>query len=94
MDIQFTTQIFKEGKMFVAYTPELDLSSCATTKDKAQKNLLEAVRLFLEEADRMGTLDQILEEAGFVKRREKLETPKFITTQRVTLPLSLVHAKN
>jgi len=30
MKIQFTSQIFREGKMYVAYTPELDLSSCAT----------------------------------------------------------------
>jgi len=47
---EFTSQIFPEGKMYVAYAPELGVSSCATTKSKAKKNLLEAVRLFLEEA--------------------------------------------
>ena len=62
MDIQFTSQVFKEGKTFVAYAAELDVSSCGATKERAEKNLLEAVRLFLEEAGRMGTLDQILEE--------------------------------
>ena len=93
MIIQFTSQIFKDGKMYVAYAPELDVSSCATTKTKAQKNLLEAVRLFLEEAEKKGSLNQILEEAGFVERKEKFEGPKFITTRRVTLPLSSVHAK-
>ena len=79
--------------MYVAYAPELDVSTCATTKAKAQKNLKEAVRLFLEEAEKMGTLHQILEEAGFVERNKKLEGPKFVTTERVTLPLDLVHAK-
>ena len=54
MKIEFTSQWFKEGKMYVAYTPELDLSSCATTQTKAQKNLIEAVRLFLEEAEKEG----------------------------------------
>ena len=93
MVIQFTSQIFKDGKMYVAYAPELDVSSCATTKAKAQKNLLEAVRLFLEEAEKKGSLKQILAEAGFVQRREKMEGPKFIATQRVTLPLSPIHAK-
>lgn len=93
MIIQFTSQIFKDGKMSVAYAPELDVSSCATTKAKAHKNLLEAVRLFLDEAEKKGSLKQILEEAGFVQRKEKLEGPKFITTQRVTLPLSPIHAK-
>ena len=93
MIIQFTSQIFKDGKMYVAYAPELDVSSCATTKTKAQKNLLEAVRLFLEEAEKKGSLNQILEEAGFVEHKEKFEGPKFITTRRVTLPLSPTHAK-
>lgn len=62
MKIWFTTQIFKEGRLFVAHTPELDVSSCGGTKDRALKNLKGAVRLFLGEAEKMGTLDQILEE--------------------------------
>ena len=93
MEIQFTTQIFKEGRMFVAHTRELDLSSCGGTQQKALANLKEAVRLFLEEAGKMGTLPQILEEAGYLKRKSKLQGPKFITTQRVSLPLPLEHAK-
>jgi len=93
MDIQFTSQVFKEGGMYVAYAPELDVSSCARTKAKAERNLREAVRLFLEEAEKMGTLEQILEEAGYVKRKEQFEAPKFISIHRVTLPLPVVHAK-
>ena len=65
MKIEFTTQVFKEGKMYVAYTPELDLSSCATTQTKAQKNLVEAVRLFLEEAEENGSIAQILAQLIF-----------------------------
>jgi predicted RNase H-like HicB family nuclease len=64
MEIEFTAQIFREGRTYVAHTPELDVSSCGGTKEKALKNLKEAVRLFLEEAEKMGTLDQILQEAG------------------------------
>ena len=67
MEIQFTSQIFKEGRVYVAYAPELDISSCGGTREKAQKNLLEATRLFLEESEKMGTLEQILEEAGYAK---------------------------
>jgi predicted RNase H-like HicB family nuclease len=89
MKIQFTTQIFKEGRTFVAYTRELDLSSCAGTQQKALQNLKEAVRLFLEEAEKMGTLQQILEEAGYLKRKSKLQGPRFITTRRVSLPMPL-----
>ena len=93
MEIEFTSEVFKEGKLFVAYSPELDVSSCGETRQKAQRNLLEAVRLFLEEAGRMGTLDQILEESGFVRRRQKLEGPKLISVQRVSLPMPLAHAQ-
>lgn len=93
MKIEFTSQVFKEGKMYVAHTPELDLSSCATTKTKAQKNLIEAVRLFLEEAEKKGSLSQILQEAGFVRRKSTLIGPRIVLSQRVTLPLSPTHAK-
>ena len=34
MEIQFTTQILKEGRTFVAHTPELDVSSCGGSKEK------------------------------------------------------------
>ncbi len=92
MKIQFTTQIFHEGKMYVAYSPDLDVSSCATTETKAQKNLLEAVRLFLEEAEKKGSLNQILREAGFIRRKQILVGPRPVTTRRVTVPLSILHA--
>ena len=94
MEIQFTTRIFKEGRTYVAHALELDVSSCGGgSKDKALKNLKEAVRLFLGEAENMGTLEQILEEAGYSKRKQKIASPKFISVQRVTLPLPLTHAK-
>jgi predicted RNase H-like HicB family nuclease len=93
MKIEFTSQVFKEGKMFVAHTPELDISSCATTKRKALANLQEAVRLFLEEAEREGSLQQILKEAGFSRRNQTLVGPKLVDSQRVTIPLPLVHAQ-
>jgi len=92
MEIQFTTRIFKEGRTYVAHALDLDVSSCAGTKEKAIKNLKQAVRLFLEEANKRGTLDQILEEAGYSKDKQKLAPPKFISVQRMSLPLPLTHA--
>ncbi len=93
MDIEFTCQVFREGKTYVAYARELDVSSCGQTRPKAEKNLLEAVHLFLEEAEKMGTIQQILEESGYVKRKRRLEGPKFIGVQHVSLPLPMIHAK-
>ena len=87
MEIQFTTKIFREGRTFVAYAQELDISSCGRTKEKAFANLKDAVRLFLEEAEKMGTLETILEEAGYSKTKATLQVPKAISVQRVTLPV-------
>ena len=92
IEIQFTPRIFEEGRTYVAHALELDVSSCGGTKEKAVKRLQEAVRLFLEEAEKMGTLDQILEESGYRKTKQKIASPKF-SVQRVTLPLPLTHAK-
>lgn len=39
VNLSFTVHIFKEGKTYVAYVPELDLSSCGTTKNEASKNI-------------------------------------------------------
>ena len=89
MHIQFTTHIFKEARSFVAHALEFDVSSCGGTKEKALKNLKEAVRLFLEEAEEMGTLEEILEESGYSKTGEQTASRKFIDVQRVTRPLAL-----
>jgi hypothetical protein len=61
MEIQFTTQIFTEGRAFVARTRELDLSSCGGRQQKALQNLKEAARLFLEEAEKsvLSALEQL-----------------------------------
>jgi predicted RNase H-like HicB family nuclease len=93
MQIQFTSQVFKERKTYVAHAPELDVSSCGRSKEKAEKNLIEAVRLFLEEAARMGTLEQILEEAGYTRKKHRFEGPKFVAMHSATLSLPLVNAK-
>jgi predicted RNase H-like HicB family nuclease len=63
-DICFTVHTFKEGETYVAYVPELDLSSCGATDEEARRNIRDAVRGFLETSTEMGTLAEILEEAG------------------------------
>jgi predicted RNase H-like HicB family nuclease len=93
MDIQFTTRVFKEGRSFVAHALELDVSSCGGSSEKAVKNLKEAIRLFLEECEKMGTLEQVLQEAGYTKSGQSLRGPKLVSMQQISLPLPLTHAK-
>ena len=54
--ISFTGLVFEEKGMYVAYCPELDVSSCGYKIDEARKNLREAVDILLDETERMGTL--------------------------------------
>ena len=88
MKIPFTTSVFKEGRAYVAHSLELDVSSCGSSREKAVKNLQEAVRLFLEEAEKLGTLNQILSEAGYSRTKRKIESPKFFGVQRTTVSLA------
>ena len=64
-NIEFTIQVWKEGPMFVSYAREFEVASCGKTTEEARKNIRAAVELFLEETKKMGTLEQVLEEAGF-----------------------------
>jgi predicted RNase H-like HicB family nuclease len=47
----FTAILEKEGDLFVALCPELDIASQGVTVEEATANLKEAVELFLECAD-------------------------------------------
>lgn len=49
----------------MAHCPELDVSSCGHDVDEARRNLKTAVRLFAEEAEKLGTLEDILREAEY-----------------------------
>jgi predicted RNase H-like HicB family nuclease len=47
-EIPYTVHVFKEGNTYVAYVPELDLSSCGETDDEARRNIRDAVQGFLQ----------------------------------------------
>lgn len=60
-----TEEIWKEGNMYTAYCPELDVASCGRNIEEARKNLLEVIEIHLEEAAKLGTLRAFLENAGY-----------------------------
>jgi predicted RNase H-like HicB family nuclease len=86
-DISFTVHIFKEGTTYVAYVPELDLSSCGATDDEARRNIRDAVDGFLETSAEIGTLAEILEEAGYERVGEAWRAPEFVSLGRLTTSL-------
>jgi predicted RNase H-like HicB family nuclease len=85
--IEFDLVIFKEGAAFIAYCPELDVSSCGASADQARVNLKTAVRLFLEEAEKMGTLRDILAEAGYQEDGSgKWNPPPMVAVESARIP--------
>jgi predicted RNase H-like HicB family nuclease len=87
MEISFTTQVWKEGRMYVSHAKELDVSSCGRTIKEAKKNLVCAVECFLETAEEMGTLEEILEEAGFVKKKKVWKAPDIVSTEKTKVAI-------
>ena len=61
-------EIFREGHLYLGVCPDLGVSSFGETMEGAKSALREAVDAFLEECEAMGTLDEVLEEAGFVRQ--------------------------
>lgn len=75
--INFSTpvSIFKEGDVFVAYTPTLDISTCADTIKEVKQRFEELVMIFFKELERKNTTDEVLEELGWHKTKQSWQAP-------------------
>ena len=71
--LTFTLQVFREEKLYVAYNPELDVSSCGESVEEAKENLRDAVSGFLKSAHKHGTLDVILKEVRCILQKFKMQ---------------------
>ena len=83
--LTFTLQVFREGKLFVAYNPELDVSSCGHSVEEAKENLSDAVRGFLKSANKHKTLQSILEEAGYTRVQNRWSDPQLMALDRFSV---------
>jgi len=86
-EIQFTVRVWRENGTYVAHTPELDVSSCGDSVGKTKSRLREAVSLFLGGAAQMGTLQDILAEAGFERRGRAYRPRPVVAREKVKLAL-------
>ena len=89
--VTLNVAFYREGDKFIAYSPALDLSTCGDTQEQAKIRFEEALQLFLEESDKMGTLDDVLLECGWKKIGHPQKTwlpPVYIgqTQKEVRLP--------
>ncbi len=84
-DLTFTIQIFKENRQYVSFNPELEVASCGDTPEEAKENLRSAIRGFILTAQKMNTLDTILEQAGFIKSKKSWKDPYLISMDRLSV---------
>jgi hypothetical protein len=82
VNVDYTVQIWKEGHQYVAHAMPLDVMSAGLTPDEARKALDEAVHLFLITAVDMGTLDDLLQEAGYELQEGNWVSPAWVVIER------------
>jgi len=91
-DFSFTVHIFKEGDTYVAYVPSLDVSSCGVTDEEARQNIRDAVRGFLAASADQGTLEEILQEAGYELDGRAWRAPEFVSVDQLTTGIPITMA--
>lgn len=79
MRVICNTYIKREGDMYSAVCIEFGIASCGYTIEEAYENLIEAVEIHLRDARELGTLDEVLTEAGF-------EIPEELTDDTIIQP--------
>lgn len=79
-NVSLAVMFYREGDKFIAYSPAIDLSTCGDTQNEAKIRFEEALELFLEETDKMGTLEEVLQDYGWEKigHPQKWMPPVFI----------------
>ena len=87
MKLSVRIEVFKESDVYVAVSPELNVSSFGETIEDARMSVKEAIEAFLEECEVMGTLEEVLEESGFSKVNDSWESRKPVSEEELALAL-------
>lgn len=87
--VAIPVSIFRDGGTFVAYSPALDISTCAGSLSEVKERFKELVNIFFEELYRKGTTDEVLESLGWKKENHIWSPPEEIehSTETFTVPL-------
>lgn len=63
-------EIFQEGDLYVGVCPDLDVSSFGETIAETRQALREALEAFVLGCEQLGTLTEVLEDAGFAQEKQ------------------------
>jgi hypothetical protein len=84
-NVDYTVQIWKEESQFIAQAMPLDVMSSGQPHEDARKAVDEAVGVFLHTAADLGTLDEVLREAGYVLQDGNWTSPAWVAVERHSL---------
>ncbi len=88
VQIDYTVHIWEESGTFIAHAMPLDIMSNGDTPDEARRALDEAVSLFFKTARDAGTLNEILEESGYVFDGSRWTGPPPVSIELRSLSIS------
>lgn len=76
--LKITIEIWRERKLYIARSPELDIVAQGNSLEEAKKNLIEVIEIQFEEMRELGTLNEFLMENGYVSKNNLMESEKEI----------------
>jgi len=83
--LTFRAEFFQEDDVYVGLCPELNVSSFGEDIEDAQQSLQEAVEAFIETCEEMGTLEEVLEESGFLKEKDTWFSREPVVEERLAV---------
>lgn len=77
--VSLPVSILREKNRYIAYTTALDLSTSGRTYQEVKRRFGEAVNIFFEELEKMGTLDEVLQNLGWRKMQKQWQPPVVVS---------------
>lgn len=91
VNVKVPVSILKEGKVYVAYSPVLDLSTSGKTFSQVRRRFSEAVQVFIEEIAEAGTIDEVLTDLGWRKVASRFTPPISVTNDLIDVRIPTVN---
>ena len=82
MKIDYTVQVWGRGTRYIAHAMPLDMASAGDTPEGARQAVDEAVRSFLDTASEDGTLEEVLQEAGYPREGGSWQAPEWLGVEQ------------
>ena len=82
MQVDYTVQVWREDGQFIAHAMPLDVASAGDSPEGARQAVDEAVKLFLRNAAEHGTLNEVLEDAGYRRVCREWRCPAWLGVEQ------------